>query len=836
MNAQVLQTLQEEGNITYEEVQVLLSKDSSTNYLSENLEEKLKKSELVIINEYNMNKNNSFFPVGIEEEELYHQAMKQGRSVSLLYLKVLAIGPGQVGKSTFLKRLTGLMKWDIDTAPKETQPQGSTGQAETQEVFISYSPKEAQSEFISYNRRTVSITASDWDVLKEFELEKQFLAFVSLIKAQHNPSIEDSESTQSKKDSEDHKDDETLEDHQYTGDDITDQVSSSLTNSDLQNTNDSKEDGASSLTSSKAKEKATITIDPPKSNIDKVIETFDGLGNSLLSQEMNLDAIINLEDIGGQPAFLEMLPSLTVGPALYLIFMKIIEGLKTPYPVRFRHEGDEHSSEYKDYMYTSEEVIFTALSSIACFANSDQEVEEYVSDKSSTRRTHSLALLMGTFVDALKNEEDSEKKVNATEKLLYQQLTNSGYYELIQFSNSSKEEILFRIDNKNGGRTEVMDYRSRLKDLMKNKFRKFQIPAKWLKLSICIKILATVEKKQIVSYRDCLEIGIKHCNMSEPMVKVALQFLHKYIGLVMYFPRNEALKDIVICDPQAVFSSITELIFKVYSPKKLSDLKYKQFVEKGQFCLDDVDLSDTRQDLLSIHKLVSLLVHLKIAVRIPGTDTYFLPAVLRTAKATDLPQYVPRSGCPDPLCISFRIGYLPLGFVCALVANLIAEDKFVLLGKRQNQIIYRNRMLFRFRGIYNIEMISWPKFCEFRVSRSSASNIQEEFHSAESCPLIRRTIIKAVDQVIETMKQSSLFQLSKDYVLAFRCPDHSTKLGETLGHEPVAAIDSESDPQTITCSECKAANSLTVEMKVWFGKVSYRCSMILFICAVHAFL
>ena len=65
--------------------------------------------------------------------------MAYGKSVPLLYLKVLAIGPGQVGKTTFLKRLLGQMQWDIDTATQESQPLGSTGQAEIQIVHIKYS-------------------------------------------------------------------------------------------------------------------------------------------------------------------------------------------------------------------------------------------------------------------------------------------------------------------------------------------------------------------------------------------------------------------------------------------------------------------------------------------------------------------------------------------------------------------------------------------------------------------------------------------------------------------------------------------------------------------------
>ena len=89
---------------------------------------------------------------------------------------------------------------------------------------------------------------------------------------------------------------------------------------------------------------------------------------------------------------------------------------------------------------------------------------------------------------------------------------------------------------------------------------------------------------------------------------------------------------------------------------------------------------------------------------------------------------------------------------------------------------------------------------------------------------MRSTIVRAIDQVIGVMKQSSLFQLSKDYQLAFRCQDskHTMSSIEGLGHEPIAVIDCENpdDPQIITYLKCKKTNFLSPSMCVWFGKVS----------------
>ena len=69
---------------------------------------------------------------------MYQAAIAGGKKCSLTYVKLLALGPGQVGKSTFLYQLLGLMKGNIEDTPKESQPQGSTGQSELREVCIKY--------------------------------------------------------------------------------------------------------------------------------------------------------------------------------------------------------------------------------------------------------------------------------------------------------------------------------------------------------------------------------------------------------------------------------------------------------------------------------------------------------------------------------------------------------------------------------------------------------------------------------------------------------------------------------------------------------------------------
>ena len=741
-----------------------------------------------------------FFFKGIEEERVYQEAIENDRSVSFLYLKMLAIGPGQVGKSTFLKRLKGLMKWDTDTAPPETHPQASTGQIEMEQMHLQYS---RETMAVSYTR--------DWYAVdSKKEVETQIVALTSLLMGQ-TENLSNPQPVCEGNDPHASSEDPVIEDTAST--DSNDDIITSPTSKNMQ----SPEANITCEDLPYVKQdvgKLEAAICSPE--ISNVLQEYERLRIqckvSLETAELiGTDAIINIADVGGQPAFLDMLPSLTIGPAIYLVFMKLLEGLKTPYPVKYRSKGDHQATICEEYTYTTEEVIFTALSSIACFGHSDKEVERFVRDDEKTK-TNSLALLMGTFADEIKNFVQLEEN----EKQLKQQLKETNFFKenLVEFSNDPCDgNIFFRVNNKSGGQQEILRYRNLLKQLMLNKFKKYAIPVKWLELSICLRLLAQRKDVDILKINDCFEIG-EQLNMSDEMVKAALQFLHKYIGLIMYFPGNDKLKDIVICDPQVLFSSLSKLIFEVYDSKDhlIAQSKRELFIETGLFSPNDLPSISEGRKMLSIEVLVELLVHLNIAA--PCKSMYFLPAVLRSVKTEALINTNQQNeSVPEPLCISFQTGYLPLGFVCALIATLTSDETFELLGREQGYEIYKNKVTFRLQGIFDITLISWPKYCEFRVSRAPGARVDEQYHGKNCCPLIRDSICHAIDRVVQSMSHNSVFHLSQAYKLGFKCLNHKQSL---CGHEPLALFDL-NNIQNIKCIKCKTSPAVRKTMKAWLA-------------------
>ena len=445
---------------------------------------------------------------------------------------------------------------------------------------------------------------------------------------------------------------------------------------------------------------------------------------------------------------------------------------------------------------------------------------------------------MGTFLD-----EVNDKDIDLSNKQIMKRLEDTAFYkDGLILSNS----FSLLVNNMSADDSEIDNHRKKLEKILAAKFRKYQIPTQWLMLSICLKLLARNQNKYHVSFQDCAKLG-EYFGMDEDMVSVALQFLHKYIGLVMYFPHHENLKKIVICDPQVVFSTISELIFNVYDHNKfqVNEAQYDRFVETGCFSPQDITLISDREilgnaekkKLLPINNLVDLLEYLKIAAKVPVSSgekvLYFLPAVLQTAK-TDVVKRRQKGEndelLPEPICIRFKTGYVPLGFVCALVANLTVEKEFNLLVlKEESNKLYKNMIQFRFRGIFNVTVISLSRYCEFRVTRQLPHNNVTEFWSENSCPLIMENVRRVSNKVIHSM-QHGLRSVAKDsiiYEFAFHCPRHSDA---DFGQESLAELvydysDQQIDKNLIIseakCTKCNTAiHPLTPEMMFWFGEVS----------------
>ena len=570
--------------------------------------------------------------------------------------------------------------------------------------------------------------------------------------------------------------------------------------------------------------------------------------------------LMNMVDTGGQPAFLEMLPALTMSPALCLIFFRLNQELKQRYQIRYVSDYNE-DVQCGDSSYTVEEVIFQVLSSIAC-SNCTAPKKPNMPNPS-----HAV-MLVGTHKDLLESDPKNvaiqiKAKDNALQESL-REILETDIFEsernILRYA--SDNQLMFAVDNMTGDEEELRKVRKRLEDVIKQEFDKFPIPASWLMFNIFLRKMGN----RTMSLLQCREIGDR---LEVKNIDEALWFLHHRVGTLMHFPDIKEIKDTVICDPQVIFDSVTNLILNSFNLNCVSKLACDRFKETGLFSFRDIQkiTKSSKSDSLPLPKLVKLLEYLNIIAPvkptvlpssnlplIPGQSdscqedklVYFMPAVLKHAKEEEL--HMERSPTdPVPLIIHFKCGFVPVGVFCAKIASLVAQkatvgwilqEPFKQHSKRGGYSLCKNKATFRINGAYDVTLISKPKWYEIHIASISKTN---RITLVEICHHVLETVCDTLDQVLSKLNYkphllSSHFDQTL-YELGFKCPAHPnddhliinrpkrgigppTKLVWLNYHEGMSVMICLKEERSIDFDETSLPQCFAQQSLVWFGKVS----------------
>ena len=549
---------------------------------------------------------------------------------------------------------------------------------------------------------------------------------------------------------------------------------------------------------------------------DKLISILQSDSPEELRQLLEEITLINNVDVGGQPAFLELCPAFTIGPALYLIFFRLDQELRKNYEIKFvdadRKETILRSS------YCTETVIHQSLSSIACFGSYS------TAESATTSEASSHALLFGTHKDQVNSEA-----IILTDRILRQQLQGTKLDEKGLLLRGPRNEIFFSVDNMTGDESEMLPIREDIEKIISQFFPPVAIPASWIMFRVMLHLM----QKPVVSLTQCEQIA-KQVSMSEPVQK-AIWFFHHQIGSLMHYPNIPSLKDVVICNLQVVFDSTGELIIDTFkiSNRAIPARAVDDFHNKGLFSLSHIKdrTEQRRNNQLSLKQLVDLLKHHCILAEIKidqensesqSEPKFIMPAVLMSASEEELKVQTSTDTYQEasPLMIHFTNGFVPFGVFCASTASLIArQNSMSPIWQLCGKLIMKNKVTFIIDKAFRATLISRPQYIEVRVER-----VPQTRSSVESlsyiCSTVQQTVVETLEKVISNMKyqsyaetETSLFSSEHLFNLAFAC----------------SLDDSHSDHLMIVtrdkkgrCGECLVEN-LNQNLKkchsVWFKKV-----------------
>ena len=533
-------------------------------------------------------------------------------------------------------------------------------------------------------------------------------------------------------------------------------------------------------------------------------------------------AYIKMEDTGGQPEFMDMLAALTIGPALYLLFCKLIDDLHSHYTVSYRSPSGESSTPVQS-TYTVEEVLLSALASVSCFKSYSTTSQVDSEETTSTgegellaSRNTSLAYILGTHKDQV-----SEQEIAEFDRKLQESILSTDFYKegLVQFS--SEDRMVLPIDNMHGGKDEIGKVRKFLEEGMKKHFKKLSIPAAWLVLSLCLR----KREERTASLGSVLQLA-GDLGMSERETKSALWFLHHHAGVLMYFPNLAELKDTVICDTQVVYDSATNLIVDTFRFVKVGKAASERFRKTGQFSLEEIGkaTASVSGDYIPLVKLVKLLEHLNIIAPITPTEStssrssstqspkvaYFMPCVLQNAVREELDKWWETTSSPlspAPLFIRYECGFSLIGIFPAMIANLVGNEALQLIvdGIKKNRVQFT--ML---SGDYDtFTLISQPKYYAVHITREP----EAETPTHEVCSAVRGIVESTLKKVTSRMNYS----FCAEYQLSFECPSHP-------GRDHLCTVRrGETSPRFMLCQK-ESDHPRPLKMRsqhlAWFGKVS----------------
>ena len=541
--------------------------------------------------------------------------------------------------------------------------------------------------------------------------------------------------------------------------------------------------------------------------------------------------LLNITDIGGQPGFLEMLPALSRGPALYLVFFDLSKELDQTYKIPFSR--DKTVITPFDAIHTVESTISQILSTICSTHYNSHELPLFKVDKvagfkqkfEKFQHNPPRAVLIGTHKDKL---TDPDEKIKQTDQALKRVTHEFRKIMVVSGSKMRKGASFLPVDNYTGTEeSDIAPLRDFMSSIFATHFKHSTLPIrkKWLILNILLRREFCIAKLE-----DCIELGVI-LEMDKDETTFCLWYLHNCVGTLMHYTRighdeDGWFNNHVICSPQVIFDSISQLMLAslrtLHSEGSVTEYEREELIKKGQFSLESIEKYCSsaevtkkleNKELIPAKQLVVLLNHANLLSPITHTvqgkvhTTYLMPAILECASDQQMgcPSQ-PDGNNPEPLYITFDCGYVPTGVFCGLVTRIVSHGPNGIFGlewRLEEDGVKRNFITFCVDHVHRVTLLSHDKCYEIRVTREDPETSLHDLCAH---------VLLAVMHNLKTLYGELVPQI------AFRCP--------------CCAASAERDIDSLCtlkhglrvrflCDRRKTKKpvTLTSNQKVWLGKV-----------------
>ena len=543
----------------------------------------------------------------------------------------------------------------------------------------------------------------------------------------------------------------------------------------------------------------TPTFETPDDIVREALRSAAALHEDL--DLLDGSIMLHILDTGGQPQFMQVLPMLYTGPSINLLVFKLNEGLEERYVIEYLSPNGE-TTEPGVSSYTVEEVLFQSLSSASFRA---APAATPVSARSTS--SQSATIFVGTHKDKV-----SQQEIDSIDEALQTKLRNSTIPDnkVVKYRNPTKQPPFFSvvvpIDNTSIEDPGILLLQDLVNDVLQKQFEDYDTPLAWLMFHLCIRST----NARVLSLQQCAVIG-KACGIDdEEELKLALWYLSHQCGVFRYYSEVEGLQDLVICDLQVLFDSLTGLISSAFHFQKAFNEEEVRCRETGRFPVAEVEkLLEHAQSDIPPQKLITLFEHLRILCRCThssGVQQYFVPCILPSYEV----EIIERNSCSNaPLLLTFSCGYCPMGYFSALIVHMASSDLCSSLKWRLREgKLFRNKVSFHVGKDYDeVTLIARPTFYEVQIDRKH--HLEDPLPLHKLCNEIRSTL----DVALSTIKSSLNFSLQLNHHVGFYCQNPECH------RVPHPAIPDGDSYGIAVCTCSKLPSQLTSKQCIWFGQV-----------------
>ena len=490
-------------------------------------------------------------------------------------------------------------------------------------------------------------------------------------------------------------------------------------------------------------------------------------GVSGVKKYINNPQTIYLTDSGGQPEFRELLPAIVVGPCIFIVVLPLDKDLKKKYEVKYVRPG-KHMPTYSSSL-TMEEELLCSLSSIASTKYKDETGKE----------VKQLVMLVATFIDKVP-QMDRQKKLDDIEALVKE--TDAYKQDMIVCTSDDEAEkdaqtippASQKLDKKkdtrnvftinNASDDEAEEDAKKIRAAFQKFAERFKVPTpySWLILSILVQDNEYGNDGSVICYKSCFELAQSCGIKDESEFEAALQFLHRKTGILHYYKEPSELSQIVVHDPQYLFSRVHHLVEETFIPQKTVSGKSIEDFKKGLFKREQYyELANkSSSSELTPSMLLKLLEYLHVVVPLGDGEKYFMPCAIAHLEEGSS-SHPTESPIISPLLITFKSGYCPKGLFGALVACIANKQVANCTLNLDESEIYTDQICFKM-GQDGLVLKIYPTYIHIELKRTNPS-ISVELCTLCNC--IRELIEKNITEACKTLNYSK----SANYKLSFAC-------------------------------------------------------------------